>query len=199
MKTAMRSLMSAFTLIAAFATAQAQAAIEVAGTKFETSAQVAGQNLVLNGAGLRTFVILNVYAAGLYVPHKDSTAAGLINQSGAKAVRLVMLRNLTSDEFTNAMIKGFTANQTPETQPKLQARMEDLRALMASFGEAKKGWVVEIDYVPGTGTRFFLNGEQKGKDIAGEDFYQALLKIWLGNHPVDNDLKRSLVGANSTD
>jgi hypothetical protein len=193
----MHTVVRSCILCALVAFSPARAALEVAGTKFEPSAEVSGQQVVLNGAGLRTFVVVNVYAAGLYVQHRDATANGLIDQPGAKNVKLVLLRNLSADEFTHALIKGFTANQKPESLVKLQARLDEVKALMLSFGEAKKGWVVEISYLPGKGTRFILNGQQQGKDIAGEDFYQGMLMIWLGSHPVDSGLKRALLGSDN--
>jgi hypothetical protein len=39
-----------------------------------------------------------------------------------------------------------------------------------------------------------LNGESRGGPIAGEDFYRALLRIWLGEDPVSKDLKKALLG-----
>ena len=40
-----------------------------------------------------------------------------------------------------------------------------------------------------------VNGKPAGKPISGEDFYRALLRIWLGDKPVQEDLKKSLLGA----
>ncbi|MBP8162985.1 MAG: chalcone isomerase family protein, partial [Propionivibrio sp.] len=37
-------------------------------------------------------------------------------------------------------------------------------------------------------------GQVRGSDFAGEDFFNALLKIWLGNKPVQDDLKQALLG-----
>jgi hypothetical protein len=34
----------------------------------------------------------------------------------------------------------------------------------------------------------------KGKEIPGEDFANALLRVWLGDDPVQNDLKQGLLG-----
>ena len=31
--------------------------------------------------------------------------------------------------------------------------------------------------------------------IAGDDFYNALLRIWIGDKPVDADLKKGMLGA----
>lgn len=192
MKTA--SFLRAASLIAALAATPAFAAIDVAGVKFEDTAKLGDQTLVLNGAGLRTKVIVKVYAAGLYLPRKDATATGVLSQPGPKSVHAVMLRDLSGEDFADAMIKGFKANNSAADVAKFQSRLDELRALMLQVGSAKKGSKLELNYIPGTGTRVLFNGEQKGRDIAGEDFYQAVLRIWLGSDPVDDSLKDGLLG-----
>jgi len=64
---------------------------------------------------------------------------------------------------------------------------------MLAFGEVKKGAVIHINLLPGSGTYVVVNSERKGPVIPGDDFYNALLQIWLGEHPVDADLKESLL------
>jgi hypothetical protein len=39
-----------------------------------------------------------------------------------------------------------------------------------------------------------VNGQPRGKPIPGDDFYRALLRIWLGDKPVDGDLKKGMLG-----
>jgi hypothetical protein len=53
--------------------------------------------------------------------------------------------------------------------------------------------VLLYDFIPGTGTRVTINGEEKGV-IEGADFYAALLDIWLGDEPADDDLKDAMLG-----
>ncbi|MCH2241020.1 MAG: chalcone isomerase family protein [Aquabacterium sp.] len=192
MKTA--SFLRAASLIAALAATPAFAAIDVAGVKFEDTAKLGDQTLVLNGAGLRTKVIVKVYAAGLYLPRKDATATGVLSQPGPKSVHAVMLRDLSGEDFAEAMIKGFKANNSAADVAKFQSKLDELRALMLQVGTAKKGSKLELNFLPGTGTRVLFNGEQKGRDIPGEDFYQAILRIWLGSDPVDESLKEGLLG-----
>lgn len=192
MKTA--SFLRAASLIAALAATPAFAAIDVAGVKFEDTAKLGDQTLVLNGAGLRTKVIVKVYAAGLYLPRKDATATGVLSQPGPKSVHAVMLRDLSGEDFADAMIKGFKANNSAADVAKFQSKLDELRALMLQVGTAKKGSKLELNFLPGTGTRVLFNGEQKGRDIPGEDFYQAILRIWLGSDPVDESLKEGLLG-----
>ena len=65
---------------------------------------------------------------------------------------------------------------------------------MGAIGSAERGSVIALDYVPDVGTRVTLNGQPKGEPIDGEDFYRGLLKIWLGDDPVDKSLKKALLG-----
>ena len=59
----------------------------------------------------------------------------------------------------------------------------------------KEGMRIRLDWVPGTGTRVSIDGAPADAPIPGEDFYRALLRIWLGPDPVQSDLKRALLGA----
>jgi Chalcone isomerase-like len=174
---------------------QAQAAVEVRGVKFADTATVAGQSLQLNGAGVRVKVIIDVYAAGLYVGKRDASAQALVSQPGAKSMQIVLLRELTGEEFADAMVKGFRKNNSDADVARFQPRLDELRKTMVAFGTVKKGTAIQLNFVPGAGSRTLVDGAQKGADIPGDDFYAALLKIWLGTKPVDDDLKEGLLSA----
>ena len=169
-------------------------AVEVKGIKFGDTYQVANQSLQLNGAGVRVKMIFDVYAAGLYVAKKDKSASGVMSQAGAKGMQMVLLRDLTGEEFAEAMISGFKKNASDAEITKYQSRLDELLALMKTFGKVPKGTTIHMNLVPGSGMRVLVGGVQKGRDIAGDDFYNTLLKIWLGSSPVDSDLKQGLVG-----
>ncbi len=171
----------------------AWAALDIKGAKFNDTYQLANQPLHLNGAGVRVKVIVDVYAAGLYVAKKEHTASALLSQTGPKSMQIVLLRDLTGEDFADAMIKGFHKNNSDADVTRFQARLEDLRKTMVSFGTVKKGTAIQLNLVPGAGIRTLVDGSQKGSDIQGEDFYAALLKIWLGSKPVDDDLKTGLL------
>jgi hypothetical protein len=181
--------------IGLIALAPAWAAVDIKGAKFADTYQLANQPLYLNGAGTRVKIVVDVYAAGLYVPKKDHSAAMLLSQSGPKSMQIVLLRDLTGETFADAMVKGFKKNNSDADVARFQAKMEEIRTMMMAFGEVKKGTVIHIDHLPGAGTHVLVDGVQKGADIAGDEFFTALLKIWLGSSPVDSDLKDALLGA----
>jgi hypothetical protein len=172
----------------------ALAATEVKGVKFPDTYQTAGQTLQLNGAGVRVKVIVDVYAAGLYVVKPGTSASTVIDQSGPKSMEIVLLRDLTGEDFADATVKGFKANNSAADQAKFQAKLDEIKTMMVNFGAVKKGTVIHIDFVPGEGTHVLVDGKRRGPEITGDEFQQAVLRIWLGNKPVDEDLKHSLLG-----
>lgn len=192
----MKSFARSLVLAAAVAALPAFAAVQVKSAKFEDTLQVGNQALVLNGAGVRVKIIVDVYAAGLYLPNKVRSEGKAIASTGAKSMQIVLLRDLTGEKFAEAMIDGFKANNTDSDIAKFQGKLDQLRSLMLTFGTVKEGTVINMTSIPGAGLRVYINGQQKGTEITGDDFYQAMLKIWLGEKPVDSDLKSALLGGN---
>ena len=170
------------------------AAAEVAGVKVEDKASVGGKELVLNGAGLRTRAIFKVYVAGLYLAEKKAAAADAIAAPGPKRVSMSMLRDLKAEDLVKALNEGMEKNNAPAEMAKLKPQVAELTQVMTSLGEAKKGDVIALDFLPDSGTRVSVNGEAKGKPIAGADLYAALLRVWLGENPVEDSLKKALLG-----
>ena len=83
-------------------------------------------------------------------------------------------------------------NNSEAEMAAVKPQADQLTAIMKAFGEAKEGNVVTLDFVDGA-TKISLNGQPRGS-IAGEPFNQALTKIWLGDKPVQADLKRGMLG-----
>lgn len=180
---------------ASLASTPAWAVREVRGIKFADTTSLGGQALQLNGAGARVKIIVDVYAAGLYLPRRDASVGNILEMPGPKSMHIVLLRDLTGEDFADAMIKGFRKNNSEADNAKFQTRIDAIRSTMLSFGNVKKGTSIHLNFVPGAGTRTLVEGVQKGADIPGDDFYAALLKIWLGNQPVDSSLKDDLLRA----
>jgi hypothetical protein len=170
------------------------AAAEVDGIKFDDKVRVGNGDAVVNGAGIRKKVVFKVYAMALYLPEKHADADGAVAAKGSKRVAIRLLRDLTAQQFVEALQEGMTSNHTEAEMAALKDRLKQFSDILLAVGEAKTGTNVVIDWVPDSGTRLTVNGQIKGKYIAGEDFYQALLRIWLGRKPVQDDLKQALLG-----
>jgi len=170
-------------------------AAEVAGVRLEDRTKVGATDLVLNGAGVRTRAIFKVYAIGLYLGERKPGAADVIGASGAKRVAIHMLRDVDAATFTEALVEGMRPNHDEATMKALEPRIAELAAIMNELKEARKGMMVLLDWQPGAGTVVSVDGKSRGRPIAGEDFYRALLRIWIGERPVQDDLKKALLGS----
>jgi hypothetical protein len=163
---------------------------DVAGVKFDDKTRVGNAELVLSGAGLRKRLFFQVYAIGLYV---QSAKADPIAQPGPKRVLIHMLRDVGAEQFTEALADGIKANHSEAEAKALEPRVRQLGAIMAEVKEAKTGMAIALDW-NGQETVLAVSGKPIGSPIPGEDFYRALLRIWLGPSPVQDDLKKALLG-----
>jgi hypothetical protein len=164
--------------------------VEVAGINIPDT----DQQLVLNGAGLRKRAFFQVYAIGLYLPERKTAAAEAVAATGPKRVAIHMLRDVEAGEFAGALVNGMKDNLSEAEMKAFEPRIKQLSAIMGEMKEAKKGMRITLDWLPAAGTQLTVEGKPAGAPIPGEDFYRALLKIWLGENPVQADLKKALLG-----
>lgn len=168
-------------------------AMEVAGVKLADSVHLGSRDLALNGAGLRTRFFFKVYVAALYLGEKTHAAEVALNQSGVKRVSMHILREISDEKMLNAFNEAIVANHTPAEMQALEPQLRELTAIFHAIGKVKEGDVVDLDYFPDSGTQFIVNGVQRG-NIAGAVFNRALLMIWLGDKPAQDDLKQEMLG-----
>ena len=166
-------------------------ALEAGGVRLDDKASVGGQELVLNGAGVRTRVVFKVYVASLYLPAKTSDAAAVLVRA-PRRIQMNLLRTLAPDQLVDALNEGLKENNSEAELAAVKAQTDQLMTIMKSFGEVKDGNVVTLDYIDGA-TVVTLNGAAKGT-IPGEPFNRALTKVWLGDKPAQADLKKAMLG-----
>ena len=172
----------------------AHAVVDVAGAKFEDSMPLAGKQLVLNGAGVRTKYFFKLYAAGLYLPSKESTTEGVMKAVGPRRIRLIMLKDISSDAFGAAFMSGMNDNVSKEDQSKIISQISKYGEAFALLPGLKKGDIVDTDWTPGVGSQPFVNGKKIGEVLPDVLFYNSVLRIWLGEKPADAALKVKLLG-----
>lgn len=156
--------------------------------------QVAGHNLRLNGKGTRYRAIIKVYDIGLYVGSKVSSLEQLLAAPGPKRIQIVPLRTLTGDSLGVAMVQGMQDNAPPGERLKLIPHMDRLTRIFQAEPSVSPGSEVVIDFVPGKGTIFYVDGVQKGEVVTDPTYFGAVARIWLGPKPVDSNLKDALLG-----
>lgn len=87
---------------------------------------------------------------------------------------------------------GLKQNTTAAELSAIAVQTGEMAAIMKSFGQAKEGSVVTLDFVDGA-TKVGLDGTVRGS-IDGATFNDALTKIWVGEHPAQDDPKKAMLG-----
>lgn len=180
-------------LAAVLAATPALHAAEVAGVNVADSARVGGQELVLNGAGVRRKVVFKVYVAALYLPAKTGSAAAIIDSPAPRRISMHLLREVAADTLVAALREGIADNHSAAELTALAPQIEQLATLMRAIGTTKTGDTVSLEF-SSAGVAVGFNGQPRGT-VAGEAFAKALLRVWLGEKPVDAALKKALLGA----
>ncbi|MDP1740019.1 MAG: chalcone isomerase family protein [Polaromonas sp.] len=178
-------------LLAVGATA---ATVEVGGVKLEDNIDLRGSKLVLNGAGVRYKAVFKVYTAGLYLGKKAATPEEVFATPGPKRLHITLLREIDSNELGKNFTAGFTDN-APKTE--MSKLIPGLIRMGQIFSDQKKllaGETFSIDWVPGTGTVITVKGVPQGEPFKEPEFFNALMRIWLGSKPADWQLKDALLG-----
>jgi len=164
-------------------------AATLAGVTMPNKAKVDGQELVLNGLGLREKFMFDVYVGGLYLPSKSKNAKSIISDNVHKRVVMHFVRDVDKDKLAEtldeslAKAKGVTKAQ----RAKMRSWMQDV----------SEGDQIVIDYVPGKGTSFVFKHKGKSKHkgtIEGEPFMRGIMSIYVGPNPADEQLKKGMLG-----
>jgi hypothetical protein len=183
-----------FLALAATTARAAAPPIQLEGQTFQGEISLAGQALQCNGVGLRAVAWFKGYAAGLYLRDRARTTAQVLAMPGAKRLQMRMLVDVDTQEFVKAFHKGVARNTPVAGQPALEARMARFDEMLHAVGKVRRRDVIDLDWLPGHGMQLGLNGQVQGEPIPGDDFYAALLLIFLGDKPVDAELKIGLLG-----
>ena len=187
-----RFLMSCLLLLASGWAAAAP--LEVAGVKVDDSVELAGKTLVLNGAGVRTKAIFKVYVAALYLPQKANTPEAVLALQGPKRMHITMVREIDTNELGKLFTRGVEDNTPKSEMSKLIPGLIRMGQIFAEQKKLSPGETFSIDWIPGKGTIITVKGQPQGEPFKEPEFFNALLRIWLGPNPADWRLKDALLG-----
>lgn len=186
-------LLAAIVAFAAAGIADA-APVEREGMRYDDTARVDGSKVVLNGVGVRGGALFKGYVAGLYLPKKESDPEQVLAIRGAKRIAVRMLLAVNGDLLAKTFGDGIRKNYKEPEIDALRERMDVFDAQVRGIGGVAKGDTIDLDYLPSAGTRLVVNGKPRGEAIPGDDFYTALLKMFIGERAIDKGLRAALLG-----
>lgn len=162
---------------------------ELAGVTMPDTAQVGGDDLVLNGMGLRKKAFIKVYVAGLYLADRNSDAAAILAEDSPRKTLMNFRYGVKAKQLCDAWKEGLEKN-TPGASSEVKADFETLCGYMADM---EKGEEMAYTYEPGKGTTVEAKGSIMGT-IEGKPFADALWACWVGPEPPGKAFKEGLLG-----
>jgi hypothetical protein len=179
--------------IAAFlieANAQKQVVFE--GITLPRTVVFENKTLQLNGAGSRSKMWVEVYIQALYLTELSENPKDIIDDDIEMSIRIHITSELVSSgKLTRAIHAGFEKSAGLNFEV-LKPKMELLKSFLSE--EITRKDVFELTYNPKDKSIWVIkNKVLKGK-VEGLEFKKVFFGIWLGDKPVDEELKNSLLG-----
>lgn len=190
----MRKILLVLTILLSlqFSEVSAQTHLEVNGVTVPRKIDFQGKSLQLNGAGGRSKMWLEVYVQALYLSQLSQDPQFIIDSDTEMAIRIEITSSMvSSNKLTKAMNSGFEKSAGSNLE-ELRPRIEELKSYLSDAITEKDVFV--LAYNPLDQNVYVSKNEiLKGK-IQGFDFKKALFGIWLSDKPVDETLKKHLLG-----
>ena len=164
-------------------------AATLGGVSIPDQTQVNGNNLILNGLGMRTATLLKVkvYVIGLYLEEKSTDAKAIIESDQLKRVAMHFLREVEAKDLRKAWTEAFNNNY-----PNVADVKAEIEKFNASMRDVKSGDILALDFYDDR-VDVLINAT-KVVSIEGNAFQQAALSIWLGPKPPNEELKAGILG-----
>lgn len=168
--------------------------VKLYGVNYAPSLQLQGQALQLNGAGTRYKAVFKVYTAGLYLEKPARSLQEIAALPGPKRISVTMLRDIDSAELGKLFSRGMEDNMERAAFSKLIPGVMRMSEIFTQHKKLLAGENFMVDWLPGQGTIVTVKGQPQGEAFKEPEFFNALLGIWLGPKPADQQLKKALLG-----
>lgn len=146
-----------------------------------------GEVLTLRGVALHKNFFQDSYLAAFYALNPVTDAKQALEDTGAKRMLLYFLHSM--DNFSAICSEAIEENNAPELIQREQISISQFLKIIDNPLHA--GDIVVLDYVPSIGTKIIFKGSLRGT-IKGNEFYNLVLKIWLGRQPPSKKFRKDL-------
>jgi hypothetical protein len=155
-----------------------------------------GMSLLGAGVRTKTFLKVKVYTICLYV--SDAALAGPLAPYRGRTTDPAFTRELVSGDYPKQFVMTFVRDASPEqvreafyeALPTVDPKRLDL--FSSHFGAPRKGDAYVIRWAPGGSLEVTAAATPK-PPIPDKAFSLAVFSIWLGEKPLQSDIKRDLV------
>lgn len=165
---------------------------QIKGVEIPTHLEAKGINLELKGAGVRTFMWMNMYVGGIYLEENQNISPKIIAKDQSMGLRLQIISSLVSNKrIIQALEEGFEKGAEGGLAS-LQNRIDQLIDFFEE--DIQPGDSIDLIYKNNekSYTHVYRNAKYLGK-IEGYDFKKALFGIWISDQPADEKMKQQIL------
>lgn len=164
---------------------------DVGGIKVDESVNFANLTMSLQGAGVRSKFIFDIYVGALYLKNKTDNPKQIIEDNSPMDIRMV----ITSSLVTGAkMREGFSDDFKVVQSLGYKADKQSIKKFLSTFDtKVHKGDIFDFVYIPKNKIFIYKNRKKTGV-IESFDFKKSLYAIWLSSKPAQESLKKKMLG-----
>jgi hypothetical protein len=164
-------------------------ALEVAGVKLPAMVEIGGEQLQLNGYGIRKKYFFKIYIGTLYTARKADSPTQVLESAGGKLIRLDFLYSkLEKERMVGGFAKGIEANS-----PELRNDPAVERFLGWFDADFVEGDQIDLAITAENLVSVSHNDRQLGM-LKSANLARAILRIYLGHEPADEDMRDGMLG-----
>lgn len=163
-------------------------------TTFPPMLKVDGRLCVRNGISSRSKFMVGLYDIALYLSEMSEDPHHIIASHSAKQIRMVTRRELKGSMIGKALKDGLKANCTADEYQRFEPTVNELIESVFKNDTLQEGELFTVDISSTHGVRLSYESNQDLPYLEVEGFDQAVLKTWLGDNPVSEDIKKDLLG-----
>ncbi|MRI33666.1 chalcone isomerase [Endozoicomonas sp. OPT23] len=167
----------------------------IAGVLVPEEVLIENKRMVLNGTGIRNQYLFNLYVGSLYLIEKSYDPKWVTSGKNTVMVQLDIISGMiTPEKFIIGLNEGLKKATNGHVAP-LKGRLE--KAMTLFKNKINKGDCFQLLFIPGKGVETYKNGHYISL-LKGDDFSRALLRVWLGNNPIDEQLKKAMMNSDNS-
>ena len=181
-------LVVALILAAGFVSADAKV---VKGVTIPDTYNAGGTALVLNGTGIRTKFMMDIYIGALYLKAKGNNGVTIAAADEPMSVRLHIVSGMvTPERMSENTREGFAKSAGGNVAPYKAGIDKFINTFSSGI---KVGDFYDIAYLPGKGVQVYKNGALKST-VEGLAFKKILFGIWIGPNGIQEALRTGMLG-----
>ncbi len=164
---------------------------EIGGVDVKEAINLNNTSLTLQGAGVRSKFIFDIYVGALYLQNKMQNPQKIIEGRSPMDIRMIITSSLVTG---SKMKEGFGNDFKVMESIGYKVDKNPLQRFFDTFSSTiHKNDIFDFLFIPKKGLFIYKNGKKVTK-IDNFEFKRALYAIWFSKRPAQESLKNKMLG-----